>query len=106
MQGERDEGCEGVGEVLVGLGQTAVSAEPGKGPFGGTCVVCAEDTRVVGHLMRSLALGPERPEVAPPIIPQRHRFKGAKEGLGVLPKQGTKAPKNVATRGKRIFPAP
>ena len=33
MQGERDEGCEGVGEVLVGLGQTAVSAEPGKGPF-------------------------------------------------------------------------
>ena len=33
MQAREDEGREGVGEVLVVLGQAAVSAEPGKGPF-------------------------------------------------------------------------
>ena len=31
--GEGDEGGEGVSKVLVVLGQTAVSAEPRKGPF-------------------------------------------------------------------------
>ena len=31
--GECDEGCEGVGEVLVILGQAPVSPEPGKGSF-------------------------------------------------------------------------
>jgi hypothetical protein len=30
---ERDEGREGVGEVLVVFGEAAIAAEPGKGSF-------------------------------------------------------------------------